>query len=114
MNGLENISFQLLPPLERAQYFQKLIREHNLSVTTIARKIQRSVPFVSNSLRLLHLPEAVKDGLFGKLISEGHARALGMLKKEEAVFEAYKKILIEHLSVRKTEALVRELKEKFQ
>lgn len=114
MKDLENGSWRLLPPLKRAFLFKRAIKEENFTVTEIARKIKKSVPFVSNTLRLLNLPEIIKDGLISKTISEGHARALGTIKEEKTMVQVYKKILIEEASVRQAEKLSRDsLKKKW-
>ena len=70
--------------------------------------------FVSNSLRLLSLPDALKDGLLSGLISEGHARALAAIDDSNLMIEAYKIILRESGSVRRAEELARRMKVKSQ
>ena len=60
-----------------------------------------------NSVRLLDLPEAIKDGLLGGLITEGHARALISIRNPKECVEVYKEVLKTHASVRETEELVR-------
>lgn len=108
---IENVQRVDLHPLERAKAFQRLMTEFRLSNAEIARKISKSGSFISNSLRLLNLPDAIKDGLLGGLISEGHARALAAIEDAKMMVEAYKVILRENGSVRRAEALARLMNE---
>jgi len=109
---VENVQRENLNPIERAKGFQRLLDEFNLSVTEIAKKIGKSTSYTSNSLRLLALPDAIKDGLVSLDISEGHARALAGLTDTRLMVEVYKIVLAENASVRRTEELVRRMKEK--
>jgi len=86
--------------------------EFNLTTTEISVRVGKSVAYVSNSLRLLNLPDALKDGLLSGLVSEGHARALGAIDDTNLMVEAYKIILRESGSVRRAEDLARRMKTK--
>ena len=108
---VENVQRIDLSPLERAQAFQQLIRDFRFSISQIAEKVGKSTPYISNSIRLLGLPDAIKDGLAGGLITEGHARALAQVDDEKAMVECYKIILKESASVRRAEELSRKFKE---
>lgn len=108
---VENVQREDLNPIERAQGFQRLIDDYKIQVTEIARRIGKSPPYVSNTLRLLTLPDAIKDGLISEDITEGHARAIAGLSDVKLMVDAYKSILTEGASVRKTEDLVRKIKE---
>ncbi len=108
---VENVQRVDLSPIERAQAFQQLIRDFNFSHADIATKIGKSSSYISNSIKLLTLPDAIKDGLVGGLISEGHARALFGIADEKAMVECYKIILKENGSVRRAEELARRFKE---
>ena len=110
MAVIENVQRVDLSPIERAQAFQQLLRDFKFSHQQIADKISKSIAYVSNSLRLLNLPDAIKDGLAGGLISEGHARALASIENERHMIECYKTILKEGASVRRAEELVRRFK----
>src|SRR3990167_9476343 len=92
---VENVQREDLNPIERAQGFQRLIDEYTLAVTEIAKRIGKSPAYVSNTLRLLSLPDAIKDGLISADITEGHARAIAGLGEIKLMVEAYKKILTE-------------------
>lgn len=104
---IENVQRQDLTPMERAYSFQQLKREFGFTVGEIAERVSKSPPFVSNSLKLLTLPDAIKDGLNGGLITEGHARAISNILIKSAMIEAYKQILKEDASVRRAEEIAR-------
>ncbi len=109
---VENVQRVDLNPLDRAKGFERLQTEFGLSTSEIATRIGKSVAYVSNSLRLLTLPDALKDGLLSGLISEGHARALAAIDDTNLMVEAYKIILRESGSVRRAEELARRMKAK--
>lgn len=107
---VENVQREDLNPLERAKAFERLLYEFNLSVGEVAERVGKSSPYVSNSMRLLKLPDALKDGLLDNLITEGHARALASIDDKKAMLEAYKIVLKEDASVRRAEELARRFK----
>lgn len=107
---VENVQRVDLNPLDRAKGFERLMNEFGLTTSEIAVRIGKSVAYVSNSLRLLSLPDALKDGLLSGLISEGHARALAAIDDQSLMVEAYKIILRESGSVRRAEELARRMK----
>lgn len=111
---VENVQRVDLNPLDRAKGFERLMNEFTLTTSEIAVRIGKSVAYVSNSLRLLSLPDALKDGLLSGLISEGHARALAAIDDSSLMIEAYKIILRESGSVRRAEELARRMKVKSQ
>lgn len=104
---VENVQRIDLNPIERATAFQQLIRNHGFSASKVAERIGKSVSYISNSLRLLNLPDAITDGLMGRQITEGHARALLGIGDEKAMIDCYKIILKEGASVRRAEELTR-------
>lgn len=107
---VENVQRVDLNPIERARAFQRLIDEFNLSTSDISQRIGKSQAYVSNSLRLLSLPDAIKDGLLSGLISEGHARALAAIGDNRLMVEAFKIVLRENASVRRAEDIARRMK----
>lgn len=109
---VENVQRIDLNPLDRAKGFERLMHEFGLTTSEIAVRIGKSVAYVSNSIRLLSLPDALKDGLLSGLISEGHARALAAIDDQGLMLEAYKIILRESGSVRRAEELARRMKSK--
>lgn len=107
---VENVQRIDLNALDRAKGFQRLIEEFGLTNADIAQRIGKSTAYVSNTLRLLRLPDALKDGLLSGLITEGHARALAAIEDETLMVEAYKIVLRESGSVRRAEDLARRMK----
>ena len=106
---IENIQRSDLAPLEKADAYQKLIEEFNLSHEEIAKRVSKSRVAVTNTIRLLKLPETVRRALVGNQISEGHARALLMLNSSQSQIAALQTVLKHELNVRQTEELVRKL-----
>lgn len=111
---VENVQRVDLNPLDRAKGFERLMNEFGLTTSEIAVRIGKSVAYVSNSLRLLSLPDALKDGLLSGLITEGHARALAAIDDPNLMIEAYKIVLRESGSVRRAEELARRMKAQSQ
>lgn len=107
---VENVQREDLNPLERAKAFQRLKNEFGMGTASLARQIGKSQAYVSNSLRLLTLPDLLKDGLISNQTTEGHVRALAALEDPRLIAEAYKEILTENLSVRGAEELARRIK----
>jgi ParB family chromosome partitioning protein len=109
---VENVQRTDLNALERAKAFERLMNDFSLSVSDIGRRISKSSSFVSNTMRLLILPDAVKDGLISGLITEGHARALLGIPDVKEMIEVYKILLKESANVRRAEELARRVKDK--
>ncbi len=86
-----------------------LARDHGLTQEQVAERVGKERSTVANALRLLKLPGDVRDAVRGGQLEMGHARALLALEGADAVRRASQKVLREGLSVRATEALVREL-----
>lgn len=107
---VENLQRTDLNGLERAQAFQNLKRNFGYDSNEIARKVSKSASYVSNTLNLLKLPDAIKDGLIGNQITEGHARAIMAIGDEKIMIECYKQLLKEGGSVRRAEELARHYK----
>jgi ParB family chromosome partitioning protein len=107
---VENVQRSDLNSVDRAKAFERLISEFGLSNSEISQRIGKSPAYISNSLRLLSLPDALKDGLLTGLISEGHARALAAIEEPKLIVEAYKIILKESGSVRRAEELARKMR----
>lgn len=109
---VENVQRTDLSPIDRAKAFERLLEEFDLSNAEISRRIGKSPAYISNTLKLLSLPDALTDGLISGLITEGHARALASIEDKSAMIEAYKIILKESGSVRRAEDLSRRMKDK--
>jgi ParB family chromosome partitioning protein len=106
---IENVQRADLSPLETAAAYHKLANEFNLSHEIIANRVGKSRVSITNTLRLLLLPEKVKTSLSTGEISEGHARALLGLPTEQAQNAALQTVVSNELNVRQTEELVRKL-----
>jgi len=106
---IENVQREDLDPLERALAYQALLDEFSLTHEEISKKVGKNRVTVTNSLRLLNLPDAIKKGLSAKLITEGHARALLGLSNPKAMEHAYEQVQKSGLNVRQTEQLVTRL-----
>lgn len=111
---VENVQRKDLNPIERAKAFLRLRDEFNFDNPQIAKKISKSIPYVINCIKLLNLPDALKDGLLSGLISEGHARALSSIKDTRLMIEAYKIVLREKASVRRAEDIARRMRKKIE
>jgi len=111
---VENVQRKDLNPIERAKAFYRLKEEFSLDNHQIAKKVSKSVPYVINVLKLLTLPDALKDGLLSGLITEGHARALSGIGDTRLMIEAYKIILKEKASVRRAEDIARRMRKKIE
>lgn len=106
---VENIQRADLNPLEEAQAYSQLAEEFDLTHERIAERVGRSRVSVTNTLRLLQLPEEAKEALLADELSEGHARALLMLDGEEKCLQALQQVLDKDLSVRQAEELARRM-----
>lgn len=103
---LENIHRANLNPLEEAAAYQQLLEEFGATHEELARRIGRSRPQISNTIRLLNLPPQVQRRVAAGVLSAGHARALLALDDAESQERLALRIVAEGLSVRATEELV--------
>lgn len=103
---LENIHRAQLNPLEEAAAYQQLLEEFGATHDELAKKIGRSRPQISNTIRLLNLPPQVQKRVAAGVLSAGHARALLSLDQADAQDKLATRIVAEGLSVRATEELV--------
>ena len=102
-------SCSIRTPSERRSKCQQLSEDFDLSHEAIAQRVGKSRSAISNTLRLLQLPEAIQAAIADKAISEGHARALLGLDSVEAQLAALSTVVDQGLTVRQTEELVRRL-----
>ena len=106
---IENIQREDLNPVEEALAYRSLLKDYNLTQDNLAQRVGKSRSAITNSLRLLELPEEVLKMLADASITAGHARALlGLIDKSETV-KAAELAASKQLSVRDTEDLVRKL-----
>ena len=106
---IENVQRSDLSPLEEAEAYRQLAEDFDLSHEEIAGRVGKSRVAVTNTLRLLKLPDAVKNALIESRISEGHARSLLALPTAEAQTVALRTVITQGLNVRQAEELVRKL-----
>lgn len=105
---IENVQREDLNPIEIAITYRKLMIECDLSQEEIATKVGKERSTVTNSMRLLKLPNKIQQALIKTTISAGHARAILSLPDESSQLAIFDKILKEKLSVRNVEKLVKE------
>ena len=107
---IENIQREDLSPVDRARAFDRLVREFNFKHHEIGKKVGKSREYVSNSLRILSLPEYIINALSENKISEGHTRPLMMLIDRPAEQETlFKEIIFKKLNVREAESIARHI-----
>ena len=103
---IENIQREDLNPIEEAEAYQRLVEERRISQEEVAKRVGKNRVTVTNTLRLLRLPQEVKKYLAEGRLSAGHARALLGLLSPEHQRQMAKRIVEENLSVRQVEAIV--------
>lgn len=106
---VENVQRADLNPLEEALAFDQLVEKFEMTPSQIAAKVGFSPSLVSNKLRLLQLPEEIRQAVIDEVISEGHAKTLLGIKHDETMLMAFRKVVNQKLSVRATEELVRRM-----
>lgn len=102
---LENLHRAQLNPLEEASAYQQLMDDFGITQEQLAERIGRSRPQISNTIRLLRLPESVQTRVAAGVLSAGHARAILSTGTAEAMEQLAEKIVNEDLSVRAAEAV---------
>jgi len=107
---IENVQREDLNPIEEAEAYRRLIEEFGLTQEACAERVGKERSSIANSLRLLKLPQEVKEALVDGSLNMGHARALLGLGDEDAIRKAANHVATKRLSVRQTEQLVRRLK----
>ncbi|GAB4158009.1 MAG: ParB/RepB/Spo0J family partition protein [Planctomycetaceae bacterium] len=104
----ENLKRKDLGVIEKAEAFREYIDRFGVTIEQLAKRLSMSRPAVNNFLRLLELPEAIKDSLRKGTITNGHARAVLSLEENDQL-ALIKRVERENLSVRKTEQAVKEI-----
>ena len=102
---IENLQREDLKPLEEALGYQSLMETYGFTQEEVAKSVGKSRPAVTNSLRLLKLPEEIRDLVDSGELSAGHARALLGFPEEESMLEAARLTVKKGLSVRELEAM---------
>lgn len=105
---IENLQREDLNPIERAEAFDQLVQEFDFTHKQVAEKIGKSREYVSNSMRLLKLPEEIKMAIISGQMTEGHARPIMMLRdKPEEQETLFKEVVHKGLTVREAESIAR-------
>lgn len=108
---IENLQREELTAIEEAQAFQQLLELHELTQEALAQRLGKGQSTVANKLRLLKLPEQIKESILKREISERHARALVPLKNEELQLQLLEEIKEQDYNVRQLEQRIREILE---
>lgn len=103
---VENIQREELTPIEEALAYRQLMEEFDLTQEQVARRVGKSRPTVTNLLRVLNLPDEIRDAVDAGSLTAGHARALLALDAPAEQLRVGRRVMQRGLSVRETEALV--------
>ncbi len=106
---LENLQREDLNPIEEAFAYQTLLERLNLTQDELAKRLGKSRPHITNHVRLLSLPEEIKNYISEGKISMGHGRALLALKNKEKLHAVVEKVMKEKLNVRQLEQYIHQL-----
>ncbi len=108
---IENIQRENLNPIEEAEAYSALIELHGMSQENVAQRVGKKRSTITNSLRLLRLPQEIRASLMASNdnFTAGHARAILALENEKRMINLWNRIRDERLSVRKAEELVSRL-----
>ena len=102
---IENLQRSDLNPIEEAKGYKQLLKESGMTQEALSKAVSKSRSAITNSLRLLDLPDEVQQFLFDGKMTAGHARAILAVPYEEARIRLAQKVVDEGLSVRATENL---------
>lgn len=106
---IENLQREELTVIEEATAYAKLIEMHELTQEALAQRLGKNQSTIANKLRLLKLPDKVKDALLSKKITERHARALIKVEDAEMQIQLLEEIIEQHLNVKQTEEKIANL-----
>ena len=107
---VENIQRQDLDPIEVALSYQRLIDEINITQEALSERVGKKRSTITNYLRLLKLDPIIQTGMQDGFLSMGHGRALLAVEDRDSQLKVYERIIKGDLNVRKTEAIVKALK----
>ncbi|UJF26933.1 ParB/RepB/Spo0J family partition protein [Planococcus sp. 107-1] len=108
---LENLQREDLTPIEEAEAYQKLMEALSLTQEQLAFRLGKSRPHIANHVRLLALPEPVRQMISDKKLTMGHGRTLLGLRAKKLILETAEKVVKENMNVRQLENLVQRLNE---
>jgi ParB family chromosome partitioning protein len=107
---IENLQREDLNPVDRAQAFNQLVKDFSLKHAEVAKRIGKSREYVSNSIRILNLPQEILDGIVSRQITEGHTKPILMLiDRPEEQLTLFKEIVLKKLTVREAESIARRI-----
>jgi len=106
---IENMQREDLNPIEEAEGLHQMVERFGLTQDQVSKSVGKSRPYITNSLRLLKLPEYIRVKISEGELSAGHGRTLITVEDEDLRRQLFDKILAEGLSVRETEKLVGQL-----
>lgn len=109
---VENIQRENLNPIEEAKAYKRMIQGFNLKQQDVAKKVGKDRTTVTNTLRLLNLPEEVQDGIIDRQISAGHAKVLLSIENPDRQIQLFREIVEKGLSVRALEVIIDPTKDK--
>jgi len=104
---IENIQREDLNPIEEAMAYKMILERQNITQEELSKRVGKSRSYIANMVRLLELPEEVKEGVSRGTISVGQAKALLGIKDQSKLLEMYRRIEKEGMSVREVEHAVR-------
>ena len=104
---IENMQREDLNPMEEAEALNQMITKYGLTQEEVSKSVGKSRPYITNALRLLKLPEEVRELVMRGELTSGHARAIAGVEEEKNQIHLAKKVAKEGLSVRETEALAK-------
>ncbi|MFL0505884.1 ParB/RepB/Spo0J family partition protein [Ureibacillus sp. 179-F W5.1 NHS] len=108
---LENLQREDLTPIEEAEAYESLIKKLNFTQEELAKRLGKSRPYITNHLRLLQLPEEVRELVNNGQLSMGHGRTLLGLKNKRRIPEVANKVIKQALNVRQLEVYIKQLNE---
>lgn len=106
---IENVQRADLNPIEEAMAYQQLMQEFHMKQEEIAARVAKNRTTITNSMRLLKLDKRIQDMLIENKLSSGHARALLSIEDHDVQYQIAEKIVVEGMSVREVEKLVKSL-----
>ena len=106
---IENLQREELNPIEEALAYRSLIKNYEVTQEEISEAVGKSRPHITNTLRLLNLPQKIMDMIDQGQITAGHGKALLRVNDENLQGEVANKVMAEELSVRATEALAKKI-----
>lgn len=105
---IENLHRENLNPIEEAKSYQDIIKLSNITQAELGKKIGKSQAFIANKIRLLSLPESIKNALINNKISERHARSLITVTDKQKQEELLQRVIAEKITVKELDKIISE------